>query len=84
MLTFGEAARQMRIDDATMARHIDALLRDFVDGNRAVAVDIMNCCRNRIALVLIVEDQVEGICNCILGVVGWVITLLKIGRKMGG
>jgi hypothetical protein len=36
MLTFGEAARQMRIDDATMARHIDALLRDFVDGNRAL------------------------------------------------
>jgi hypothetical protein len=34
MLTFGEAARQMKIDDATMARHIDALLCDFVDGNR--------------------------------------------------
>jgi hypothetical protein len=36
MPTFGEAARQMKIDDATMARHIDALLRDFVDGNRAL------------------------------------------------
>jgi hypothetical protein len=34
MLTFGEAVRQMKIDAATMARHIDALLRDFVADNR--------------------------------------------------
>jgi hypothetical protein len=31
-MTFRELARAMAIDDATMVRHIDALLRDFVDG----------------------------------------------------
>jgi hypothetical protein len=36
MPTFGEAARQMKIDDATMVRHIDALLRDFVADNRTL------------------------------------------------
>jgi hypothetical protein len=33
MLSFGEMARAMAIDDATMVRHIDALLRDFVADN---------------------------------------------------
>jgi hypothetical protein len=30
----------------------------------------MNCCRNRIALVLVVEDQIECICDRLLRVVG--------------
>ena len=36
MLTFREAVRAMAIADATMARHIDALLRDFVADNRTL------------------------------------------------
>jgi hypothetical protein len=36
MPTFREAARAMAVTDATMVRHLDALLRDFVDDNRAL------------------------------------------------
>lgn len=36
MLTFCELAHQMTIDDAVMARHIDALLRDFVEDHRTL------------------------------------------------
>ena len=36
MLTFRELAHAMAIDDATMVRHIDALLRDFVDERRTL------------------------------------------------
>jgi hypothetical protein len=36
MPTFRDAARAMAVTDATMVRHLDALLRDFVDDNRAL------------------------------------------------
>ena len=36
MLTFRELAQAMAIDDAVMVRHIDALLRDFVDERRTL------------------------------------------------
>jgi hypothetical protein len=36
MLSFREMVEQMQIDDATMARHVDALLRDFVADHLAL------------------------------------------------
>jgi hypothetical protein len=35
-MNFRELVRHMAIDDSTMVRHLDALLRDFVDDHRAL------------------------------------------------
>jgi hypothetical protein len=35
-MNFREMVRHMAIDDNTMVRHLDALLRDFVDDHRAL------------------------------------------------